>query len=896
MKEYDIEKIAGRRMVRRFGFLYYLSGMGFLLRRLRIRESSIENVEQAQEKGQIVYVLYARSKMDWLALNRVLQENRLPLAVHTSGLRSLLFRPFLDICKEGWTLLKQWFLREKHGRNLLKETVRRGDPIAITLVRPTSTGSNPTGAIRNLFDLYKEFQQTGEENLKQNIQFLPVAVVWNRRPEKLRSETMRFLLGAEDEPGPIQKMFYVASRDHEPIVQIGAPIAIEEIFEHYKNTTEERQIRAVRLLLRRYLYRESHVIRGPRIRSHSWMKKLIINSGTVQKLIQEEHIRTKTSQEKITKQVERTFEHIAARFSFGTVVMVARVCHFIWNRIYSGVDIRDEDIERFQQAIREGTPILVPSHRSHLDYLLISSEFFKRGLVLPHIVAGENLAFFPVGNIFRRCGAFIIKRSFKNERIFPVIFTRYVQQLIRDGFPIEFFIEGGRSRTGKLLYPKLGVLSMVTEASSQMRNDQKVSLLPVAVSYEQIAEEKSYANELGGGKKKKESVFSIFRASKVILKRFGKVYIRIGEPIIINEEIQQYEKPWEQLSEQRRKEILGYMGESIMHRIGANMLILPTGVTAMALLCEPSLGLTLSTLRDRSRRFDFLLRSVGAQFGAKHDFGGWVVQEALERFLSEGWIKNIDDESEGIIQVVPQNRITMEYYKNGILHHVATTSMLASAILGVMQKEGQVRIQDFWDKIFILFQYQVFLFRYEFPFNPDLSVEELCAEALQHLYHYTALQLEQQVDHRDDDREMIVDMNEKTDILDEMRKDTISIDKEFLLIGNRDFLEELSGLTQNFLESYYLTLRACYAMRQRQFDEKSLSKHIHEYGKARLSIREIWFEESLSSVNINNAIRAFREEGVFSFLSDGKGFIFDEEVYNQYINELRILCRINLKS
>ena len=81
MKEYDIEKIAGRRMVRRFGFLYYLSGMGFLLRRLRIRERSIENVEQAQERGQIVYVLYARSKMDWLALNRVLQENRLPLAV-----------------------------------------------------------------------------------------------------------------------------------------------------------------------------------------------------------------------------------------------------------------------------------------------------------------------------------------------------------------------------------------------------------------------------------------------------------------------------------------------------------------------------------------------------------------------------------------------------------------------------------------------------------------------------------------------------------------------------------------------------------------------------------------------------------------------------------------------
>ena len=284
------------------------------------------------------------------------------------------------------------------------------------------------------------------------------------------------------------------------------------------------------------------------------------------------------------------------------------------------------------------------------------------------------------------------------------------RSLIRDGFPIEFLLKEDVLEQEKLLYPKLGVLRMVTDASSLMRNDQKVSLLPVAVSYEQIAEEKSYAKELGGGKKKKESIFSMFRASKVILKRFGKVYIRIGEPIIVNEEIQQYEKPWEQLTHHRTKEVLAYLGERIMHQIGTNMLILPTGVTAMAILCEPSMGNKISTLRDRSRRFDYLLRSVGAQSGVKNDFGGWVVQEALERFLAEGWIKNIDDESEEIIQGVPQSRITMEYYKNGILHHVATTSMLASAILGVMKKEEQNHYKIFGMKYFVLFQYQVFLF------------------------------------------------------------------------------------------------------------------------------------------------------------------------------------------
>jgi len=288
-------------------------------------------------------------------------------------------------------------------------------------------------------------------------------------------------------------------------------------------------------------------------------------------------------------------------------------------------------------------------------------------------------------------------------------------------------------------------------------------------------------------------------------------------------------------------------------------------------------------LRDRSRRFYYLLRTVGAQSGVKNDFGGWAVQEALERFSSEGWIKNIDDESEEIIQVLPQSRITMEYYKNGILHHVATTSMLASAILGVMTKDEQKSLVDFWDEIFNLFQYQVFLFRYEFLFNPELSVEELCSEALQYLVKYTALQ-----------NDSISQENNQEENEESTSENTVDTHTpEHLTICNRSYLNELSGLTQNFLESYYLTLRACHAMRQRQFDEKSIFKHIQVYGKARISIRELLYEESLSSVSIKNAIRAFREEGVLSFLSDGNGFVFDEQVYNQYIDELRTLCRIS---
>ena len=177
----------------------------------------------------------------------------------------------------------------------------------------------------------------------------------------------------------------------------------------------------------------------------------------------------------------------------------------------------------------------------------------------------------------------------------------------------------------------------------------------------------------------------------MILKRFGKVYIRIAEPIVINEEIQLYEKPWEQLTHHRKKEILAYLGER-MHQIGTNMLIL-LQVSQQWPFYEPSLGITISTLRDRSRRFDFLLRSVGAQPGENMILEAGLYKN-LERFLAEGWIKNIDDESEGVfklyLKVVLQWNI-IKWHSPSCCNY----KHVGFRYFGVMKKDEQIHIQDF---------------------------------------------------------------------------------------------------------------------------------------------------------------------------------------------------------
>lgn len=829
----SLNEKAGAAMQRQFGMLYTLSGMGFLLRRLRMDDRSTDNIRKAAQKGHLVYVLYARSRMDWLALNRTLNGRKLPLASFTPGLRSFWNRPFGDMLRHGWNAFKQMFSKNK-DMEYMRDAICRNEAVSIFLVHPKTLGSTASEALQSLMQL--------QSSLSRPIQLVPISVVWNRRPEVLRSEAIRVVLGSADEPGPLQKLYYVINRDHQPIIQAGEPVHLKDFLTRMSKDRPERQERALRLLLRRYLYRESHVIRGPRIRSHAWTKKLVMDHPSVASLIKEQMQEKKKSEEQIRASMEKMLDSIMARFSFRMIVFMAALCRFIWSRIYSGVDVREEDLERIRQAVRMGTPILIPSHRSHLDYLLLSSICYEHGLVMPHIVAGENLSFWPLGMFFRKSGAFFIRRSFQGERVFPVLFQAYLRLLVRDEFPVEFFIEGGRSRNGKLLPPKVGVLGMVVEASTSVRINKDVSILPISISYEQIAEEKAYAKELAGKKKEKESVQGVLKSTRVLFKRLGKVYIRVGEPISMNQVHQNLDKPWGEHDDRERKELLMRISERIIHRIGKSMLILPTGITALVLLGAGKKGIHLWEVQERATRLNELLESLGAVRADSLSHGGWVVVEALNRFLGEKCIQKIEDEGGDIIKIEDDARVTLEYYKNSLIHFVAFISIAASAFLCTKDKEKA-------EELFLL---QHYILRYEFFYDPDTAVDTLFQKACTLLMQYGVL------------------------------------DKSYALISE-DRAKELGGLTQNFLESYLLVLKATSSFRGRDMEPKELPTKIQDFGKARLAIGEVMRPESLSLINIKNAIRAFREDAVVQFRIDGSGLHFHEETLEYYRISLQAL-------
>ena len=198
---------------------------------------------------------------------------------------------------------------------------------------------------------------------------------------------------------------------------------------------------------------------------------------------------------------------------------------------------------KFQEQAPNYEIIYVPCHRSHIDYLLVSYFVYHNGFVPPHIAAGVNLNLPVVGRILRKGGAFFLRRSFRSNKLYSAVFNEYFAQILSNGTAIEYFIEGTRSRTGRLLQPKGGMLAMTVR--SYMRNQTRpVMFQPIYVGYEKLVEGNSYTAELSGQAKKKESLWDLFKVRSILKKRYGKVHVSFAEPVFLDDLLDQHDENW----------------------------------------------------------------------------------------------------------------------------------------------------------------------------------------------------------------------------------------------------------------------------------------------------------------------------------------------------------------
>jgi glycerol-3-phosphate O-acyltransferase len=369
---------------------------------------------------------------------------------------------------------------------------------------------------------------------------------------------------------------------------------------------------------------------------------------------------------------------IAANYSHAFVRFMEHALGWLWNRLYDGVVFGHAET---LAAVAEGNEIIyVPCHRSHMDYMLLGYVIYVHGYAVPHTAAGVNLNLPVVGRLLRKGGAFFLRRSFAGNRLYTLVFMQYLAAIMSRGHPIEYFIEGGRSRTGRLLQPKTGML-MMTVRSFLADPARPVVFVPVYFGYERLVEGATYVGELSGRPKEKESIRGLLGSWRVLRQRFGKVHVNLGEPIALEEILDRHARDWRarRFDEETRAPWLAgavdELAERIMRNINSAAAVTPVNLLALALLAMPRQALPEA---DLVRQLD-LYRSLLLSF----PYSNRVTVTTLTgtEMVAYGESLRIigrDPHRLGdIVRMTVENAVLATYFRNNVLHLFALPSLIA---------------------------------------------------------------------------------------------------------------------------------------------------------------------------------------------------------------------------
>ncbi|MCJ8749941.1 hypothetical protein PDJAM_G00193240 [Pangasius djambal] len=357
------------------------------------------------------------------------------------------------------------------------------------------------------------------------------------------------------------------------------------------------------------------------------LKTLVLQSESLRYVINQVSEESGEAPEVVREEASQVLEEMAHRLQLSTIRFFAFTLSKAFKALYRSVRVNEEGIQRLQQAIQEHPVVLLPSHRSYMDFLMMSYILFTYDLALPVIAAGMDFMSMKfVGEMLRMSGAFFIRRSFGGDKLYWAVFSEYVKTMLRNGYaPVEFFLEGTRSRTAKSLTPKTGLLNIVMEPFFKGEVFD-VNLVPVSISYERILEESLYARELLGVPKPKESTSGLLKARRILSEDFGTMHVYFGTPVSVRSLAQghisrsQYNLVPRHIPQKPAADTQPFVNDVAYHLVRLqeeNMVLKPWALISTLLLQNPD-GMELSALTQQA---DWL-RRLALSFGAFLDWPG----------------------------------------------------------------------------------------------------------------------------------------------------------------------------------------------------------------------------------------------------------------------------------
>ncbi|VFT12344.1 glycerol-3-phosphate acyltransferase [Pseudomonas aeruginosa] len=537
------------------------------------------------------------------------------------------------------------------------------------LGRQDKRGASPT--------LVRMLAAVGQNGL-DDAQIIPVSVFWGQSPDSESSPWKLLFADNWAVTGRLRKLARILILGRKTRVQFSAPIHLRELVEQGKG--HERTLRMVNRILRVHFRNLKTAVIGPDLSHRRNLVKGLLRAPLVRQAISEECESERISQEKAEGIALRYANEIASDFSYPVIRFLEVILSWFWNKLYEGVKVNH--IERVQDVAQGNEIVYVPCHRSHIDYLLLSYLLFRNGLTPPHIAAGINLNMPVIGSILRRGGAFFMRRSFKGNQLYTAVFNEYLHTLFSRGFSTEYFVEGGRSRTGRMLHPRTGMLA-ITLRSFLRDSRRPIVFVPVYIGYERVLEGRTYLGELRGATKKKESIFDLFKVVGALKQRFGQVWVNFGEPI-----------PSRPVPRPPPARLAGPGPRpGIPPRTGCRRpptcwprtspatsndaaAINPVNLVALALLSTSRQALDESALARILDLYLALLRKVPYSPSATLPDGDG--QALIEYVKSMNLLAEQKDALGRILYLDEQNAVLATYYRNNVLHVFALPALIAS--------------------------------------------------------------------------------------------------------------------------------------------------------------------------------------------------------------------------
>ena len=533
--------------------------------------------------------------------------------------------------------------------------------------------------VREIFEL----ERSGQKKLV----LVPLLFVWSKSPDKRETGLLDFVLGPRTWPTPTRALVQFAYNMNHASLRWADPIFVGEVLRENKELSDAVLVRRITYMVLRRIERERRAVVGPTEKPPERGRQEILRSPRLQATLNDLAADNPQALGEKIAEAGEILKELQAQPNADVVKGMGVALRWGFNRIYRGIEFNQEDVDRVREASRKGALILLPSHKSHIDYLVLSYFFNERNLPLPLIAAGDNLNFQPIGPIFRRCGAFFIRRSFRGDRLYASTVDAYIRRLIRDGYPIELFLEGGRSRTGKLLSPKLGLLNMIVDAAANVHG-QKVNFVPVSIGYERVVEADTYEKELSGGEKKQEDASDLFNASEVLRHRYGRINLQFGQMMSLEDICDDLNIEREKLTRPaKRRAVVTRVGNRVMDEINRVTAVTPGALTAMSLLAKPGQGLTEKELCAKADRLLGFLKSQGARvtnttIAPDGSLRSQSISEALQMFVDAQLVYEVADAHGNSPRffATDKKRIQLDTSKNIIVHFFLERGLIAASL------------------------------------------------------------------------------------------------------------------------------------------------------------------------------------------------------------------------